>query len=72
MRSPLFGENKTLEEKKKYKEDQKQAIKEEINNYRHETPVIFDFDFGHTHPKLPLPVGGKIELNPEKEKIKLK
>lgn len=69
MRSPLFGEDKSLEEKQEYNEDQKQAIKEEINNYCPETPVIFDFDFGHTHPKLPLPMGGKIELNPEKESV---
>ncbi|CAM3719627.1 S66 peptidase family protein [Marinicrinis lubricantis] len=27
-------------------------------------PIVTDFDFGHTDPKLILPLGGKIELNP--------
>jgi len=72
MRSPLFGEEKALEEKKEYHKKQKQTIKDEINCYCPETPVVFDVDFGHTHPKLPLPVGGEVELKPEKEKIEFK
>ncbi|NMM52907.1 LD-carboxypeptidase [Paenibacillus aquistagni] len=34
-------------------------------------PIIVDFDFGHTDPKLILPLGGKVELNPETKEITL-
>jgi len=72
MRSPLMGEEKDLAEKKDYHERQKEAIKEEVKKYCPETPVVLDMDFGHTHPKIPLKLGGKAEINPKKEQIKFK
>jgi muramoyltetrapeptide carboxypeptidase LdcA involved in peptidoglycan recycling len=32
-------------------------------------PVVVDFDFGHTDPKLILPLGGRVELNPRTNEI---
>jgi muramoyltetrapeptide carboxypeptidase LdcA involved in peptidoglycan recycling len=32
-------------------------------------PIVVDFDFGHTDPKLIFPLGSKIELNPNTNKI---
>jgi len=69
MRSPLFGEDKNLEERQEYHETQKQVIKDEIKRYAPDTPVVFDVDFGHTHPKIPLQLGGKAELKPGEEQI---
>lgn len=68
-RQPLHGEERTEEEKQEYHERQKERIKEEINRYSQETPVVFDVDFGHTDPKLPLQLGETVELKPEEEKI---
>ncbi|GFZ91903.1 LD-carboxypeptidase [Paenibacillus marchantiophytorum] len=34
-------------------------------------PIVVDFDFGHTDPKLILPLGGKVELNPNTNEITL-
>lgn len=34
-------------------------------------PIVTDVDFGHTDPKLVLPLGGKIELNPLTKEITL-
>jgi muramoyltetrapeptide carboxypeptidase LdcA involved in peptidoglycan recycling len=70
MREPLFGEDKTLEEKKSYHQKQRQKIKEEINRYCPETPVVFNMDFGHTHPKIPLKLGGKLRIDPKEEEIR--
>lgn len=70
VREPLHGEEKNLEEKKEYHESYKQRIKEEIDRYCPNTPVVFDMDFGHTHPKIPLKMGGKTRIDPENEKIK--
>ncbi|MFB6213637.1 MAG: S66 peptidase family protein [Candidatus Nanohaloarchaea archaeon] len=69
IRKPLHGEERTEEEKQEYHEDQKERIKEEIKRYSPETPVVFDVDFGHTDPKLPLQLGGKVELKPAEEQI---
>lgn len=67
VREPLHGEERTLEEKKQYHEDFKEVIREEVDRYCPETPVVFDVDFGHTDPKIPLQLGGKISLRPESE-----
>ncbi len=66
-RQPLHGEERTEEEKQEYHERKKERIKEEINRYSPETPVVFDVDFGHTDPKLPLQLGETVELKPEEE-----
>lgn len=66
IRSPLHGEEKTEEEKQEYHEAQKRRIKEEIKRYSPETPVVFDVNFGHADPKIPLQFGGKVEIDPEK------
>lgn len=70
MRSPLFGEEKTLEEKQEYHDKQKKVLKEEIKRYCPNTPVVFDMDFGHTHPKIPLKMGGKLKINPVNQKVR--
>ncbi|EGQ43678.1 MAG: LD-carboxypeptidase [Candidatus Nanosalina sp. J07AB43] len=69
IREPLHGEERTEKEKQEYHEDQKKRIKEEIKRYSPETPVVFDVDFGHTDPKIPLQLGAKAELNPVDRKI---
>ncbi|PSG98831.1 MAG: peptidase U61 [Nanohaloarchaea archaeon SW_7_43_1] len=71
MRSPLLGEDKNLEEKQEYHKEQKQTIKDEVQRYCPSTPVVFDVDFGHTHPKIPLPIGGEIRIDAKNKEIKL-
>ena len=70
VRAPLHGEEKTEEEKEEYSRKQKETVKKEVRKYCPETPVVFDMDFGHTHPKITMPVGGKIRIDPDKEEIK--
>jgi muramoyltetrapeptide carboxypeptidase LdcA involved in peptidoglycan recycling len=72
IRTPLHGEERTEEEKEGYHEDQKKRIKEEIKRYSPDTPVVFDADFGHTDPKLPLQLGGNTEIDPNNEEIQFK
>ncbi|UFJ38960.1 LD-carboxypeptidase [Brevibacillus humidisoli] len=52
----------TDEEKQKLNEITINVIKGEFGADR--IPVVVDVDFGHTDPKLILPLGGKVELNP--------
>jgi len=69
IRKPLHGEERTREEKQEYHENQKERIKKELNRYSPETPVVFDVDFGHTDPKIPLQLGENVRIKPEKRKI---
>lgn len=69
IRSPLRGEDKTEKEKQEYHRKQKETIKQEVKKYCPETPVVFDMDFGHTHPKIPLNLGGKLRIESGKEKV---
>ena len=51
------------------------AILKKILNAKKELdsiPIIYNVDFGHTTPNLTIPIGGKISINAEKGKNKLK
>lgn len=65
-------ENKPKEEREEYREMQKKAIKKWMDFYAPDTPVIFNFDFGHTDPIIPLPIGAKVRINTGKRKIEFK
>ena len=72
VREDLHGEERSVEEKERYHRNQKERIKNEIRRYCPDTPVVFDVDFGHTDPKIPLQLGGKTVLRPETEVLEFK
>ena len=53
-----------------YRHDQREAIAEQVARYNPDAPVVFDVDFGHTNPTIPLPIGGRCELEPARETIR--
>jgi muramoyltetrapeptide carboxypeptidase LdcA involved in peptidoglycan recycling len=57
------------EEREQYRAEQKQSIKKAVKRYSPGTPVVFDLDFGHTQPLSPLPVGGTVNIDFEREQI---
>jgi muramoyltetrapeptide carboxypeptidase LdcA involved in peptidoglycan recycling len=69
VREPFHGEERTEQQKQEYHQKQKDRIKKEIQRYSPETPVVFDVDFGHTDPKIPLQLGGTVEIKPENKTI---
>nr|WP_236995994.1 hypothetical protein [Natronorubrum daqingense] len=34
-----------------------------------DAPIGFDLDFGHTWPTTPIPIGGRIKIDPRRETI---
>lgn len=60
---------------KDYSEEEKLKLNEIIVEIIHgefgagDIPIIVDFDFGHTDPKLILPLGCQVELNPTTKEI---
>ncbi len=57
------------EKREEYRENQKEAIKKWMDVYAPDTPILFNFDFGHTDPIIPAPIGGRVELRPETEQV---
>lgn len=60
---------RTAEERLAYRENQRAAIRRWLDRYNPDVPVVFDVDFGHTDPHVPLPVGGMAVVDAEDERI---
>lgn len=52
-----------------YKKQQKDAIREVCQEYNPEAPILFNLDFGHTDPQIPIPIGGTVRLNPKDRSV---
>lgn len=57
------------DERHAYCERQREAIIGQLERYNPDAPVVFDLDFGHTNPTAPLPVGGRVVVDPAAERI---
>lgn len=64
-----FDKPNDAEEKKKYKQKQREVILKIIRQYNKTVPVIQNLDFGHTDPQIPFPYGKKVKVNSESKKI---
>lgn len=56
--------------RQQYREDQREAILENMDRYAPDTPVVFDLDFGHTDPITPITIGGRVEIDTAAEHIR--
>jgi muramoyltetrapeptide carboxypeptidase LdcA involved in peptidoglycan recycling len=57
------------EEREAYRERVSQAIIEQVERYNPAAPVVFGLDWGHTTPIAPLPVGGRMTVDPEERTV---
>ena len=53
-----------------YRESQREAISQVFGRYNPDAPIVFDLDFGHTWPTTPIPIGGRVEIDPATETIR--
>ena len=51
------------EAREQFRRDQRTAILGQLARYNPEATAVFDLDFGHTNPNVPIPVGGRVELD---------
>ncbi|WP_226012604.1 S66 family peptidase [Halomicrobium salinisoli] len=58
------------EARSEYRENQREAILAELERYNPDATVVFDLDFGHTNPTVPLPIGGRVSIDPDAETIR--
>jgi muramoyltetrapeptide carboxypeptidase LdcA involved in peptidoglycan recycling len=52
------------EARETYRREQREAVEGTVRRYNPSAPIVFDLDFGHTTPTLPLPIGGRIVVDP--------
>lgn len=55
--------------REQYRERQRAAIERIVTRYNPDAPIVFDLDFGHTYPTAPIPIGGRVEIDPGRERI---
>ena len=59
----------TTEGRARYRRDQRETIASVVDDYAG-IPVVFDLDFGHAAPVLPLPLGAPVELDADERSIR--
>ncbi|WP_158058178.1 S66 family peptidase [Halorussus halophilus] len=69
-RSPF--EARGPEAREKYRREQREAIVDTFEEYNPGAPLVFDVDFGHTAPVVPIPVGGTARIDPDAERIEFR
>jgi len=57
------------DERGQYRADQRAAILGQLERYNPDAPVVFDLDFGHTNPTAPIPIGGRVRVDPGERSI---
>jgi muramoyltetrapeptide carboxypeptidase LdcA involved in peptidoglycan recycling len=62
-------DDQTDDERMEYRRDQHDAIRSLLDRYNSEATAVFDLDFGHTNPTVPVPIGGQVEVDPATETI---
>lgn len=60
---------RTAQERRAYREQQRDVIESVVTEYNPDAPIVFDVDVGHTDPEIPVPVGGHVVLDPEEDRI---
>ncbi|WP_276258232.1 S66 family peptidase [Haloglomus litoreum] len=57
------------EARAEYRETQAELVAELVAEYNPDAPVVGNFDVGHTHPVVPVPVGGRCVVDPGAERV---
>jgi muramoyltetrapeptide carboxypeptidase LdcA involved in peptidoglycan recycling len=53
-----------------FRDRQRDAVTDVLARYNPDAPVVFDLEFGHTYPTTPIPIGGRVEIDPATETIR--
>lgn len=58
------------DEREAYREHVRDAVVEQVERYAPEAPVVLGLDWGHTDPVAPLPVGGRVVVDPARRTVR--
>lgn len=62
---------RSTSERTSYRQRIRETMASVISEYNPNVPIIFNVDFGHTHPITPIPIGGLAKIDPQKDTIGL-
>jgi muramoyltetrapeptide carboxypeptidase LdcA involved in peptidoglycan recycling len=57
--------------KRRYRDDQHQAVLDAVRQHNPQAVVVLDIDLGHTDPQLVVPSGGQVHLDPAPRSIRV-
>lgn len=60
---------RSSEEREQYRRQIRETIVEIVTEYNPAAPIVFNVDFGHTNPTVPVPIGGTVTVDPQTERI---
>lgn len=64
-----FDKPFTKEERTAYVKGQQEIIIETVREYNRNVPIVQNMNFGHTDPQIPMPYGGRVRVDSNKQKI---
>jgi len=56
-------------EREAHREQVNRVFTDVIPRYNETAPIVLNVDFGHTNPVVPLPVGARVSIDPENERL---
>ncbi|MFC4989722.1 MULTISPECIES: S66 family peptidase [Saliphagus] len=62
-------ESNPPEAREEYRRRQREAVIEVFEEYNPDAPVVTGLEFGHAWPTVPIPIGGRVEIDPEQERV---
>lgn len=65
-----FDKQLSDDERAAYRRAQQDAIEGEMQKYNPDIPVVFNLNFGHTDPQIPMPYGQKVTITPSERGIR--
>jgi muramoyltetrapeptide carboxypeptidase LdcA involved in peptidoglycan recycling len=57
------------EAREQFRERQRASVRRTVREYNPDAPIVFDLDFGHTEPTVPVPIGDRVRVDPGAESI---
>ncbi|MFC4544685.1 S66 peptidase family protein [Halosolutus amylolyticus] len=63
-------ESRPADRREQYRADQRAVIEDVVAEYNPDAPVVSNLDFGHTWPTTPIPIGGRVRIDPGVETVR--
>lgn len=64
-----FEQDYNAEQKQTYRDKQGETVLRAVRSYNPAVPVIQNMDFGHTDPQIPMPYGGRVQIQSASRRI---
>ena len=63
------SQERSREEREQYRRQIRDTVVDIVTEYNGAAPIVFNVDFGHTNPTVPVPIGANVTVDPQAERI---